>query len=43
MSNFYKIANYIVDFGNRCEFFYEGEYKNGMKCGEGKEIEYNYY
>ena len=44
--DFYKMANYMVDFTNRCEINYEGEYKNGMKCGEGNdyknEIYYNY-
>ena len=41
--DFYKMANYMVYFTNTCEIYFEGEYKNGMKCGEGKEIEYNYY
>ena len=34
--DFSKVADYIIDFTNNCEIIYEGEYKNGMKCGNGK-------
>ena len=37
------MANYMVDFTNICNINFEGEYKNGMKCGEGKDYEFNYY
>ena len=40
--DFYKMANYMVDFTNECKIYFEGEYKNGMKCGEGKDYEYDY-
>ena len=36
--DFTNISDYIIDFTNNCEIIYEGEYKNGMKCGKG--IEY---
>ena len=39
--DFYKMANYMVYFTNTCEIYFEGEYKNGMKCGEGKENRYS--
>ena len=35
--DFCNIADYIIDFTNKCEIIYEGEYKNGMKCGKGKD------
>ena len=42
--DFYKMANHIVDFTNTCRINFEGEYKNGMKCGEGKDYgDYYYY
>ena len=41
--DFYKMANYIVDFTNTCRINFEGEYKNGMKCGEGKDYYDNKY
>ena len=34
---FLKKADYIVDFTNDCTIIFEGEYKNGMKCGKGKD------
>ena len=33
----------MVYFTNTCEIYFEGEYKNGMKCGEGKENRYSGY
>ena len=35
--DFTNISDYVIDFTNNCEIIYEGEYKNGMKCGKGKE------
>ena len=35
--DFIKLANYIIDFTNTCGINFEGEYKNGMKCGEGND------
>jgi len=35
--DFSHISDYVIDFTNNCEIIYEGEYKNGMKCGKGKE------
>ena len=35
--DYIKIADYIIDFTNTCQINFEGEYKNGMKCGKGKD------
>ena len=32
-----KVSDYIINFTNKCELIFEGEYKNGMKCGNGKD------
>ena len=32
-----NIIDYIIDFRNTCEIIFEGEYRNGMKCGKGKD------
>ena len=36
--DFLKTADYIVDFTNKCTITFEGDYKNGMKCGKGKDF-----
>ena len=35
--DFCKVSDYIINFTNTCEILFEGEYKNGMKCGIGKD------
>ena len=35
--DFCKNADYIIDFTNDCEINFEGEYKNGMRNGKGKD------
>ena len=35
--DFCKVSDYIINFTNKCEITFEGEYKNGMKCGNGKD------
>ena len=37
-----KVADYIIDFTNTCEINFEGEYKNGLKCGKGKDYSTGY-
>ena len=36
------ISNYVVEFNNKCKIIYEGEYKNGMRCGKGEDYEGKY-
>ena len=37
-----ELSNYIVEFNNKCKIIYEGEYKNGMRCGIGEDYEGKY-
>ena len=40
--DFCKSADYIIIFTNDCNIIFEGEFKNGMKCGYGRDYLNNY-